>query len=189
MQSKAATVKEYLASLPEDRRKSVERVRGVILENIDPVFEERMQYGMIGYCVPHRVFPAGYHCDPSQPVPFAGLASQKGHMSLYTMCLYMQSPLLEWFRAAWAKTGKKLDMGKACIRFKDAEQLALDVIGELFRRATAEKYLEVYTSLLAGGAKQKAGAGKTKKAGTGKPARATAKAPKGRAGKKKTRRV
>jgi hypothetical protein len=101
-----------------------------------------MQYGMIGYYVPHRVYPAGYHCDPKQPLPFAALASQKNYMSLYLMCVYGDSPLAKWFREAWAKSGKKLDMGKACVRFKKLEDLALDVIGEAIRRVPARKYIE-----------------------------------------------
>ena len=91
MQSKATTVEQYLAELPEDRRKAVEAVRQVVLKNLDKDFEEGMQYGMIGYYVPHRVYPAGYHCDPKQPLPFAGLASQKNHMALYLMCVYGES--------------------------------------------------------------------------------------------------
>src|SRR5262245_42701874 len=114
---KAATVEEYLSGLAEDRREVLEAVRRVILANLDKDYEEGMQYGMIGYYVPHRVYPAGYHCDPKQPLPFAGLASQKNHMSLYLMCVYGESELSHWFRAAWARTGKKLDMGKSCVRF------------------------------------------------------------------------
>src|SRR5712692_7177253 len=125
MQSKAATVEQYLSELPPERRAAIEAVRKVILTNLDDHYEEGMQYGMIGYYVPHRVFPAGYHCDPKQPLTFAGLASQKNHMSLYLMCVYGHEPSAVWFRAAWAKTGKKLDMGKSCVRFKKVEDLAL----------------------------------------------------------------
>lgn len=142
MQSKVATVERYLAELPEDRRSALETVRAAILENLDRDYEEGMQYGMIGYYVPHRVYPAGYHCDPKQPLCFAGLASQKNYMSLYLMCVYGDSDHAEWFREAWAKTGKKLDMGKSCVRFKKVEQLALDVIGEAIRRVPAKKYIE-----------------------------------------------
>ncbi len=144
MQSKAATVAEYLASLPEDRRKAVQAVRKVILDNLDSQYEERMSYGMIGYAVPHSVYPPGYHCDPRQPLPFAGLASQKGHMSLYLGCLYGSTNMLGWFQTLWNKTGKKLDMGKACIRFKRVEDLALDVIAEAIRRVPAKVYIEQY---------------------------------------------
>ena len=111
MQSKAATPQEYLAGLPEDRRKALETVRQVVLKNLDNDFEEGMQYGMIGYYVPHRVHPAGYHCDPRQPLPFAALASQKNYMAIYHMCVYSDATNPNRFREEWAKTGKKLDMG------------------------------------------------------------------------------
>ena len=137
-------MEQYLSALPADRRAALEAVRGVILANLDEDYEEGIQYGMIGYYVPHRVFPAGYHCDPKQPLSFAGPASQKDHMALYLMCVYGDGPLGEWFREAWAKTGKKLDMGKACVRFRRVEDLALDVIGEAIRRVPTKKYLEHY---------------------------------------------
>lgn len=151
MQSKAATVNEYLASLPADRRAALEAVRKVIRANLDG-YEEGMQYGMIGYYVPHSTFPAGYHCDPKQPLPFGGLASQKSHMSLYLMGLYMtgeNGELVRWFQDAWKKSGKKLDMGKACIRFKKLDDLALDVLAEAIRRMPAKKYVAVYSAVLA----------------------------------------
>lgn len=168
MQSKASTVKEYLASLPADRRAAVETVRKVILENLDSDYQEGMQYGMIGYCVPHRVYPAGYHCDPSQPLPFAGLASQKNHMSLYLMCVYGNTQHAAWFKDAWAKTGKKLDMGKACVRFKKVEDLALDVIGEAIRRVPAKKYIANFEQAMSGRTKPAAGE-RAKKAAAPKP--------------------
>jgi hypothetical protein len=143
MQSKATTIEQYLVELPDDRRKALEVLRQVILKNLDTDFEEGMQYGMIGYFVPHRVYPAGYHCDPKQPLPFAHLASQKNHMSLYLMCIYGDSDLSRWFQQAWAKTGKKLDMGKACVRFKKLEDLALDVIAEAIKRMPAKKYVAI----------------------------------------------
>ena len=142
MQSKAATVEAYLAGLPEDRRQALEAVRKVVLKNLDKDYEEGIQYGMIGYYVPHRVHPPGYHCDPKQPLPFAGLASQKNYMSLYLMCIYGDSEHAEWFRRAWAKTGKKLDMGKSCLRFKKVDDLALEVIGEAIKRVPASKYIK-----------------------------------------------
>jgi hypothetical protein len=159
MQSKAATVDEYLESLPPDRRDAIAAVRRLILKNLPKGFEEGMQYGMIGYFVPHRLFPAGYHCDPKQPLGYICLASQKNYMSLYMMSLYgalggscdPSSPgfgLAEWFNAAWKKTGKKLDMGKSCIRFKKVDDLALDVIAEAIRRMPVEKYIEIYETVL-----------------------------------------
>ena len=165
MQSKATTVEQYLAELHDDRRKAIEAVRKVILKNLDKDYEEGIQYGMIGYYVPHRVYPAGYHCDPKQPLTFAGLASQKSYMSLYLMCTYGHEEHAKWFREAWAKTGKKLDMGKSCVRFKKLEDLALDVIAEAIRRVPAKKYIEqVEASLKARDKKTPARAAKSVKA-------------------------
>jgi hypothetical protein len=141
MQSPATTVAEYVASLPPDRKAAINAVRKVILANMDPLLEEGMTYGMIGYYVPHRHYPAGYHCDPKMPLPYGGLASQKNYMSLYTMSVYGHMPTLEWFQKAWAKTGKKLDMGKSCIRFKTLDDLPLDVIGELYRKVSVKDYI------------------------------------------------
>jgi len=147
MQSKATTIKQYLAELPTDRRAAIEEVRAVILRNLDPLFEEGMQYGMIGYYVPHRVYPPGYHCDPKQPLPFICLASQKNYMSLYLGCVYGEERERP-FREAWAKTGKKLDMGKSCVRFKKVEGLALNVIADAIRNTTARKFISYYESVL-----------------------------------------
>jgi hypothetical protein len=145
MQSRAGTVEHYLAELPADRREALQAVREVILKNLDKSgIEEGMQYGMIGYYVPHSVFPAGYHCDPRQPLPYASLASQKSHMALYLMCVYGSEENEKWLRDEWAKTGKKLDMGKSCIRFKKLSDLPLDVIGKLIKRVPAKKYIEHY---------------------------------------------
>ena len=148
MQSKSATVDEYLSALPDDRRKAFDAVRRVFLDNLDGGYEEGMQYGMIGYYVPHSVYPAGYHCDPKQPLPFAGLASQKNHMSLYLMCVYNDESHLLWFRQAWAASGKKLDMGRSCVRFKKLEDLALEVIAEAVKRVPAKAYVEHYEAAI-----------------------------------------
>jgi hypothetical protein len=149
MQSKAATVEEYLTSLPEDRRTALSAVRKAIRDNLDSDYEEGMSYGMIGYYVPHRVYPAGYHCDPKQPLPFAALGSQKNYMSLHLMSLYFgcgpddaASKHARWFREEWAKTGKKLDMGKACIRFRKVEDLPLELIGKAVKKAPAKTYIQ-----------------------------------------------
>ena len=117
------TVEDYLASLPPDRRDAIQAVREVILKNLDDDYTEGIQYGMIGYFVPHSIYPPGYHCDPKQPLPFAGLASQKNHMAIYLMCVYGNATLDNWLRDEWAKTGKKLDMLKSCIRFKKLADL------------------------------------------------------------------
>lgn len=148
MQSKATTVKEYLAALPPERRDALEAVRAVIRRNLDSDYEEGMQYGMIGYYVPHRVFPPGYHCDPKQPLPFAGLAAQKNHLAVYLMAVYGDSEKQEWLRQEWTGAGKKLDMGKSCIRFKKAEDLALEVLGEVIRRTPAQAYIAQYQATL-----------------------------------------
>ena len=147
MQSKATTVEQYLAELPEERRRAIQAVRKVILKNLDKDYEEGMQYGMIAYYVPHRVFPAGYHCDPKQPLTYAALASQKNYMSLYLMTVYGSPDELKWFEQSWAKTGKKLDKGKSSIRFKKVEDLALAVIGEAIKRVPAKKYIERYEAI------------------------------------------
>ncbi len=161
MQSKAPSVAAYLQSLPADRRDALSSVRSVILENLDPGYEEGMQYGMIGYYVPLTIYPNGYRCDPKQPLPFAALASQKHYMSLYLMSVYCgcadhtrASKHAEWFREAWAKTGKKLNMGKACIRFKKPDDLALDVIGEAVRRVPVATYIGFCEASLADSTKR-----------------------------------
>ncbi|MBK9120674.1 MAG: DUF1801 domain-containing protein [Phycisphaerales bacterium] len=154
MNRNAQSVAEYLAALPADRRAALDAVRTVICANLSGGYEEGMQYGMIGYYVPHSIYPAGYHCDPKQPLPFAGLASQKNHMSLYLGCVYGNPEHAEWFRTAWKATGKKLDMGKACIRFKRLEDLPLDVIGEAVARVPVEKYLASYEANLPGSVKR-----------------------------------
>jgi len=148
MQSKAATVAEYLASLPEDRRQALEALRKVIRANLDKDLEEGMQYGMIGYYVPHSVFPAGYHCDPKQPLPFAGLASQKNHMSMYVMAMYAhgdsENELTRSFQEAWKRTGRKLDMGKCCIRFKKLEDVPLELVGATMKKLTVKSFIGAY---------------------------------------------
>jgi hypothetical protein len=150
VQSKATTVDAYLKELPVERRAAISAVRKVILESLDKGYEEGMYYGMIMYYVPHRFFPAGYHCDPIIPLGTAGLASQKNYMSFYLGTIYCgcdgsdPAPQARWFREEWAKTGKKLDMGKSCIRFKRVEDLALDVIAEAIKRVPMKKQIESY---------------------------------------------
>ncbi len=147
MQSKAKTVEQYLAELPEDRRKAISAVRQVILKNLDKSgYEEGMGYGMISYHIPHRVYPAGYHCDPAKPVPYACLASQKNYMSVYMMSIYGDGET--WFRDEWAKTGKKKpDMGKCCVRFKSLDDIPLELIGQAIKRMPAKKFLEYYETM------------------------------------------
>jgi hypothetical protein len=144
MQSKAKTVEQYLAELPEDRRRVIVAVRAAILKHLPKGYEEGMQYGMIGYFVPHKLYPAGYHCDPRQPLPFAAIASQKNHISIYLSCLYGSPDHEDWFREAWARTGKKLDMGKCCVRFRKLEDVPLNVIGAAIKRVSVKKFIESY---------------------------------------------
>lgn len=152
MPSKAATVQDYLAELPPDRRAAISTVRDVFLKSLPKGYAEGMQYGMIGYCVPHSIYPAGYHCDPKQPLPFAGLASHKSGMSLYLFGLYTtmgNNALLDWFQRAWAETGKRLDMGKSCVRFKKVDDLALDVLAEAIRRLPVDVFVKHYETAIA----------------------------------------
>ena len=159
MKSSATTVKEYLASLPADRRTGIEAVRAVILKNLDKDYEESMMWGMIAYAVPHRVWPSGYHCDPKKPLLMCALASQKNNMTVYLMSVYggqagtnggVGNPAeREWFERAWKATGKKLRMGGCCIHFKTLEDAALEVIGEAVRRMPAKVYVEQYVKSLA----------------------------------------
>ena len=144
MQSKAKTVAQYLAELPADRRVELSKVRGVIRRRLPKGFSEQMYYGMIGYVVPHRLYPAGYHCDPKQPLPFASLASQKNYMAIYLMTVYQNREMERWLRDQFQARGKKLDMGKSCIRFKKLEDLPLDVVGEAIARVPMAEYVRRY---------------------------------------------
>jgi hypothetical protein len=149
MQSRATTVEQYLRELPEDRRAVVQSVRKVILKHLGKGYEEGMQYGMIGDFVPHSVYAAGHHCDPRQPLSFAALASQKNYFSLYLSCLYQCSREAQWFEQAWAKTGKKLNMGKCCVRFKRLDDVPLEVIGEAIRRVPVKQFIANYEAAIA----------------------------------------
>ena len=143
-----ASVKEYLDSLPEDRRKALSKVRAAVNRRLPKGYKEGIQYNMIGWFVPHKLYADGYHCDPKQPVPFASLASQKNHMALYLMCTYLDAKHKAWFEQAWNKTGKKLDMGKSCVRFKSVDDLPLDVIEEAVARVPVKDFLATYESLI-----------------------------------------
>lgn len=147
MQSKATTVAAYLRELPAERRALLDAVRKVFRANLDQGIEEVMNYGMIGYVIPHSLYPAGYHCDPSKPFPYGGLASQKNYCSLYLFPVYAEAE--NWFRAEWKKGGKKLDMGKCCVRFKKLDDLDLDVLARALRRFTIAQTLQTYKQLLA----------------------------------------
>lgn len=149
MTSNATSAEEYLAGLPEDRRQAISAVREVILKNLPKGYEECIQYGMLGYVVPHSLYPAGYHCDPKQALSYASLASQKNYMSLYLMCTYAaNSPQRKRLEEAYAKAGKKLDMGACCIRFKKLEDLELDVIGEIISAVSVRDYVASYEAAI-----------------------------------------
>lgn len=185
MQSKATTVAAYLTSLPADRRKAIEAVRAVVRKSVDKDVEEGMQYGMIGWFVPHRVFPAGYHCDPTQPVPYAALASQKNHMALYLMCAYSEQSVEEFIRARYAAAGRKLDMGKSCIRFRTLDELDLGTIAEAIRMTPSAVHIRNYVRQVGEGAwkkkarvKKKAPANKKAPAAKARPAQRRAAAKK-----------
>jgi hypothetical protein len=193
MQSKATTVEQYLAELPKDRREAIQAVREVILRNLPKGYEEGMQYGMIGYYVPHSLYPPGYHCDPKQPLPYAHLASQKNYMSIYLMCVYAGGEQQAWFREEWQKTGKKLDMGKSCVRFRKLEDLPLPLIGKAIKRASVKKFITFYEDIIQTQGSKRAKKKVAKKAPTKKQAssnkKATAKkkaAPKKKATAKKS---
>src|SRR5437588_8060469 len=132
MTTTATTPDEYTASLPPDRREIISKIRDAINDNIPPGFEECMPYGMIGWAVPHSIYPKGYHVDPSKPLGLISLASQKNHIAIYHMGLHPGTDLHKWFVAEWPKhTSKKLDLGKSCLRFKKSEDVPLDLIGKL----------------------------------------------------------
>lgn len=150
-------VEEYLAGLPDDRRAALSAVREAIVANLPEGVEEGVQYGMIGYYVPHSVYPPGYHCDPKQPLPFASLAAQKNHMAVYMMSIYSDDALASWFRDAWTRAGKKLDMGKSCIRFKKLEDVPLDVLGEAIGRVSVDEYIARYEEVLRSSARRRGG--------------------------------
>lgn len=149
MQSDAATPKEYLESLPEERKGPMLKLRDSIKNNIPEGFSEEMDYGMMGFGVPHSAYPAGYHCDPKKIVPFIGLASQKNFIAVYHMGMYADKELLDWFVAEYPKHCKrKLDMGKSCIRFKKMDDIPYELIGELASKMTVYQWIELYEKTL-----------------------------------------
>lgn len=145
MQSGATTVEEYFEDLPEERKAPMQRLRQVILENIPAGFSEEMNYGMVGYVVPHLTYPPGYHCDPKLPLPFANIASQKNFIALYHMGIYADKNMLDWFMSEYPKhSTAKLDMGKSCIRFKKPEQIPFELIGELMKKINVKEWIAKY---------------------------------------------
>jgi uncharacterized protein YdhG (YjbR/CyaY superfamily) len=147
MQSKALTPSDYIAELPEDRKKVMEQLRKTITENLPEGFQEGMGYGMLGYAVPHSIYPKGYHCNPKDPLPFMGLASQKNFIAFYHMGVYADKNLYDWFVAEYAKRCKyKLDMGKSCVRFKKLDDIPYDLIAELVQKISVQDWIALYES-------------------------------------------
>ena len=149
MQSTAQTPDEYIAGLPDDRKIAISAIRKVVNDNLPAGYKECMAYGHIGWVVPLETYPAGYHCDPSLPLGFMALASQKNHIALYSMCLYGHVEQLQWFQSEWPKhSKKKLNMGKSCIRFTKLEDVPLGLIGELASKVTPQQWIEIYEKAL-----------------------------------------
>ncbi|MGK0385657.1 MAG: hypothetical protein ACI849_000260 [Patiriisocius sp.] len=149
MQSKATTPEQYLKELPEDRKEVMTRLRNIIVENLPKGFEECMNYGMLGYVVPHSMYPDGYHVTPGLPLPFMNLASQKNNISVYHSGIYSDPALMEWFVGEYPKhASNKLDIGKSCIRFKNINKIPFDLIAELCTKMTPEAWISKYESIL-----------------------------------------
>ncbi len=149
MQIKASSPNDYIAQLPEERKEAVSRLREVINANIPKGFEETMSYGMIGWVVPHSVYPPGYHCDTELPLPFISLASQKNFVAVYHMGMYASPELLNWFTTEYGKQVKtKLDMGKSCVRLKKMENIPYDLFGALAAKMTTQQWIDTYEAAI-----------------------------------------
>ena len=145
MRSEAKTALEYLSSLPEERIEPMDKLYKAIKKNLPKGFSEGMGYGMLGWSVPHSLYPPGYHCDPAQPLPFLGIASQKNFIAVYHMGIYSDPALLKWFTDEYPKHCKrKLDMGKSCIRFKKMDDIPYQLIGELASNMTPKEWIDMY---------------------------------------------
>jgi uncharacterized protein YdhG (YjbR/CyaY superfamily) len=145
MTSKATTPEEYIAELPEDRVEAITKLRKVVNDNLPKGFKEEMSYGMIGYVVPHSIYPDGYHCTPKLPLPFMSFASQKNSVNFYHMGIYAKPELLNWFKTEYPKhCTTKLDMGKSCIRFKKMDQIPFELITELVKKMSVEDWIKCY---------------------------------------------
>ena len=149
MKAPGTTVEEILANIPEERKEAFNRLHQTIIENLPKGFEAAMSYGGLGYVVPHSLYPAGYHCKPSEPLPFAGLASQKNSINFYHMGIYSDTKLYDWFVSEYPKHCKlKLDMGKSCIRFKKPDQIPFELMGQLMQKMTVAQWIEIYERML-----------------------------------------
>lgn len=149
MKTIGKTVNEILANVPDDRIEPFNKLHQVIVKNLPKGFEAAISYGGLGYVVPHKLYPAGYHCKPDEPLPFAGIASQKNSINFYHMGIYSDQNLLEWFVKEYPKhTKQKLDMGKSCIRFKKTDDIPYKLIGELMKKMSVKKWIEIYETRL-----------------------------------------
>ncbi len=149
MQIQSDSPDHYISLLPAERREAMHNLREVLKENLPVGFEECISYGMIGYVIPHSLYPAGYHCDPTLPLPFVSIASQKNFIALYHMGLYAMPELLKWFEEEYPKHSKaKLDMGKSCIRFKKPEHIPFKLIAELAKKINPQQFINVYETHL-----------------------------------------
>lgn len=149
MKATGNTVQEILSNIPEDRIEPFHKLHEAIVKNLPRGFEAAISYGALGYVVPHTIYPAGYHCKPSEPLPFASLASQKNSINFYHMGIYIDPKILDWFVAEYPKHSKqKLDMGKSCIRFKKFDDIPYDLIGELMTKMSVEDWVSLYESML-----------------------------------------
>lgn len=145
MQYKADTPEDYISQLPKERKKVISKIRECILKNLPKGFEEQISYGMLGYVVPHKLYPDGYHVKPELPLPFVNLASQKNFIALYHSGLYADEKILDWFLKEFPKHCKrKLDMGKSCVRFKSMDDIPYDLIGELCSKITVQDWINLY---------------------------------------------
>ena len=139
------TVQNYINQIPEDRKPYFEQLRKTILDHLPTGFVEQMSYGMIGYVVPFSIYPNGYHCDASLPLPFVNIANQKGSITLYHMGIYANPDLLDWFVGEYPKHCKhKLDMGKSCIRFKKPAEIPFELIAQLIQKVSVETWIASY---------------------------------------------
>jgi len=145
MQYKASSPEEYIKLLPEERKEPVKKLRQIILDNLPKGMEEQMSYGMLGFVIPHSIYPDGYHCDPKLPLPFMNLASQKNFIALYHMGMYAKNDLLVWFTEEYdKKCNYKLDMGKSCVRFKKMDDIPYDLIAELVQKMSTKEWISIY---------------------------------------------
>ena len=149
MKAIGKTVDEILTNLPSDRVEPFNKLHDVIIKNLPKGFEAAISYGGLGYVVPHTLYPAGYHCKPIEPLPFAGIASQKNSINFYHMGIYSDPKLLNWFVSEYPKHSKqKLDMGKSCVRFKKLDEIPYTLIGELMKKMSVKDWIDFYEMTL-----------------------------------------